>query len=105
ASAVQNTPENSLIIFDAKSGAIAKKVDRPARLSMATWDRAGRSRVFAQSTNVIGDVSNPIGRVLRLDPFTGRERPLFWVQSVYTGGTDIVRLEPMGDSTLVLDHY
>ncbi len=105
ASSVQNTPENSLIIFDAASGAIAKRVDRPARLSMATWDRAGRSVVFAQSTSVVGDVSNPIGRVLRLDPFTGRERALFWVQSVYTGGADIVRFAAAGDSALVFDDY
>ncbi|HEX5044333.1 MAG TPA: hypothetical protein VFV75_15610, partial [Candidatus Polarisedimenticolaceae bacterium] len=105
ASAVQNTPHNSLIVFDAKSGAVAKTVDRPARLSMATWDRASRSLVLAQSTSVVGDVSNPIGRVLRLDPFTGRERALFWVQSVYTGGTDIVRFDAVGDSTLVFDDY
>ena len=105
ASAVQNTPHNSLIVFDAKSGAVAKIVDRPARLSMATWDRASRPLVVAQSTSVVGDVSNPIGRVVRLDPFTGRERPLFWVQSVYTGGTDIVRFDAVSDSTLVFDDY
>jgi Tol biopolymer transport system component len=54
---------------------------------------------------VVGDVSNPIGRVFRLDPFTGRERALFWVQSVYTGGTDIVRFDAVKDGALVFDEY
>ncbi|HET9299901.1 MAG TPA: protein kinase, partial [Candidatus Polarisedimenticolaceae bacterium] len=105
ASAVQNTPHNSLIVFDAATGAVAKTVDRPARLSMASWDRDSRSLVVAQSTSVVGDVSNPIGRVFRLDPFTGRERALFWVQSVYTGGTDIVRFDTVREGALVFDEY
>jgi Tol biopolymer transport system component len=103
--AVSNTPNNSLLVFDARSGAIARSIDRPTRLSMATWDRAGRSLLLAQSASVVGDASNPTGRVFRLDPFSGRERALFWVQSVNTGGIYIVRFDAVTDSTLVFDEY
>lgn len=104
-SAVNNTTSNLLLVYDAHSGAVRATLLRPARLSMATWDRASRSLVVAQSMSLVGDVSSPIGRVIRLDPFTGRERVLFWVQSVYTGGTDIVRFDAVADSTFVFDDY
>ena len=100
-----NTPKNSILVFDAGTGAIRTSVDFTERLSFASWDRAGRTLVLAQSTSILGDVSNPIGRVLRLDPFSGRRRAVFWVQSVNPGGVDVVRFDSVSDDAFVFDDY
>jgi len=105
AGAVVNNTSSVLMVFDAVTGRLKRSMDFPGRLSMASWDRASRSLVIAESTSVVGDVSSPIGRVVRYDPFNGRSRALFWVQSVNTGANDVVRFDTVSDATFVFDDY
>jgi serine/threonine protein kinase/Tol biopolymer transport system component len=100
---VMNAPDNSLLLVDSDTGELQYGATRPTRLSSAAWAADSRSLVFAQSASLVGDMSSSVGQVLLLDPFSGREQPLFWVRSVFAGSNDFVRFDWLNDDSLVFD--
>jgi Tol biopolymer transport system component len=100
---IQNTTNNSVMLFDTVTGETITTDPRPRRLSAPTWSRDSRSLILAESTSLLGDLSGSLGRVLLFDPFSGHERMLFWVQSVWGGAHQYVRFERYGDDGLIFD--
>jgi Tol biopolymer transport system component len=59
--------------------------------------------IVAESVSILGDLSTPLGLVLRVDAFGDKTEPLFWVQSVWAGSGDFVRFEFLNEGSLVFD--
>jgi Tol biopolymer transport system component len=85
------------------SGEMQTTVTKPNRLSGPNWSSDGQALIVAESTSLLGDLAGSLGRVLRIDPFSGDERMLFWVHSVWGGAHQYVQFEPLGQDGLVFD--
>jgi Tol biopolymer transport system component len=103
ASAINNSSVNYISVVNVETGEVHRSPNATERLSGAVWTANAKKLVIAQSTSILGDLAGAAGLVKLLDPFSGDERPLFWVQSVYAGSGDNVRFEFLRDDTLIFD--
>jgi Tol biopolymer transport system component len=101
--ASQNVTDNSIVLIDTRSGELITTEARPRRLSAPSWSTDGRRLIVAESTSLLGDLSGALGRVLDLDPFTGDEHTLFWVQSVWGGNHQYVTIDTIDEDSIVFD--
>ncbi len=103
-SSVMNTPENELLRIDAKTGEVhTARPSTARRLSSAAWTPDSRYLILAESTSLLGDISGAMGLVLKMDPFSGEETPLFWVRSVWAGSNDVISFDFLDESSFVFD--
>jgi len=101
--AVLNRTGDSIQRIDVETGETESVYVSDKRMSAVTWSPDSQSLVFAESTSLLGDISSRLGLVHRLELGSGNKEPLFWVQSVYGGGSDYVSFEFLDDERLVFD--
>lgn len=101
-SAIQNT-FGTVLVIDAQTGELQWLKKDTRQFSAPTWFGDSQSFLFAESSNLLGDLSSSLGRVVRVDPFRDRERSLFWVQSVWAGNSDFVRFDFLAPDRIVFD--
>jgi Tol biopolymer transport system component len=100
---ILNAAVNHLLLVDPESGEVVETVQTTQRVSAPTWTNSGTALLYAQSTSSLGDISSTVGRVLRHELGSKKQRTLFWIESVYQGGGDFVRLDVAGSGRIVFD--
>lgn len=100
---ILNLADNRVLLVDPESGDVVESAQWTRRISAPTWTPSGSALLFAQSTSSLGDMSSTVGRVLRYELGSRKKRTLFWIESVFQGGGDFVRLDVAGTEQLVFD--
>ena len=101
--AVLNRAGDAIHRIDVETGTSQEVYVSDKRMSSPTWTSDGRGLYFAESTSLLGDISSRLGLVHRFDLDAGALEPLFWVQSVYGGGSDYVSFARLGEGRLLFD--